>query len=54
MTATKALEIAATYGCSIGRRKPGIYYVTKNAQDYTVRAKHLREVVAWIRQEFGA
>jgi hypothetical protein len=46
------LAIARQYGCSFGRKRPGLYYVTKsdgqNAREWLVPAKHQREVVAWI------
>lgn len=54
MNITDAIRIAAAHGATIGRYKPGIYYVTyaKGSQinEQTIRAKHVREVVRWIEE----
>lgn len=54
MTAADAIQIALLHGCSIGRRSKGLYYVTKGTQEWTIQAKHLREVVKWIEAKFAA
>jgi hypothetical protein len=57
MTTQDYLKIARKYGCSFGRHKPGIYYVTKSdgvtCTDWVIKAKHQREVVKWIEAKFA-
>jgi hypothetical protein len=50
-------KIALKYGCSFGRRRPGLYYVTKSdglkVTEWEIKAKHQREVVKWIEAKFS-